>query len=136
MAGVVSAKTARTPPTTAAKAPVHRVLSMWLSPTGTAMVKKDLAQFEKRNPGITVSLESLSWQAYNQKITTELAGGAGPDVVEIPFESWIYSGFVRNLEPYMKADSSFKIHHYYKVGRDYSRYNHKFFGTGAYYGLP
>ncbi|MCL4545473.1 MAG: sugar ABC transporter substrate-binding protein [Chloroflexi bacterium] len=122
--------------TTPAKPPVHLVLSMWLSPEGTAMVKDDLAEFAKGHPDLRISLESLAWSAYNSKITTEIAGGAGPDVAEIPYESWIYSGFMRPLDAYLTTDKSLNLHDYYPAARNYSRYNGKIFGEGTYYGLP
>ncbi len=124
------------PAPVASRAKKSITLAMWLGPQGTMMVQHDIQAFEKLHPNIRVTLESLSWQAYNTKITTELISGSGPNVVEIPYESWIYSGYVKSLTPFLRADHAFHLSSYFPVAANYSRYNGRRFGVGNEYGLP
>ena len=44
---------------------------------------KAIALFEKRNPNIHVQTEFSGYAAYVQKLTTEIAGGAAPDLIQL-----------------------------------------------------
>lgn len=44
---------------------------------------KAIALFEKRNPNIHVQTEFSGYAAYVQKLTTEVAGGAAPDLIQL-----------------------------------------------------
>src|SRR4051794_31519918 len=39
--------------------------------------------FTRKNPDITVSTEFSAYDAYFQKLSTEVAGGAGPDLLQL-----------------------------------------------------
>ncbi len=45
----------------------------------TPLVQK----FEKENPGIKITPESIAWGAYNQKLLTAIAAGSPPDVSQV-----------------------------------------------------
>jgi multiple sugar transport system substrate-binding protein len=42
-----------------------------------------IEKFEKENPGITINPERISWDVYNQKLLTAVAGGYPPDVAQV-----------------------------------------------------
>jgi multiple sugar transport system substrate-binding protein len=44
---------------------------------------KAVALFEKKNPGIRVQTEFSGYAAYVQKLTTQVAGGAAPDLIQL-----------------------------------------------------
>ena len=42
-----------------------------------------IEKFEKENPGIEIEPERISWDVYNQKLLTAVAGGYPPDVAQV-----------------------------------------------------
>jgi multiple sugar transport system substrate-binding protein len=45
--------------------------------------KKAVELFQQRNPGITVQTEFSGYAAYVQKLSTQVAGGAAPDLIQL-----------------------------------------------------
>jgi multiple sugar transport system substrate-binding protein len=71
---------APTAPATAPNGPI--VLNFWngfTGPDGKAMDKM-VGQFQKRNPGIEVRMQTIPWGTYYDKLTLSLAYGGAPDV--------------------------------------------------------
>ncbi|HEX8464243.1 MAG TPA: ABC transporter substrate-binding protein [Abditibacterium sp.] len=67
-------------PATAPNGPI--VLNFWngfTGPDGKAMDKM-VGQFQKRNPGIEVRMQTIPWGTYYDKLTLSLAYGGAPDV--------------------------------------------------------
>src|ERR1700688_4327725 len=59
-------------------APVE--LRCWLMGHEAEFLAQMLPEFERRNPGITVSIQQLPWTAAHEKLLTAFAGDALPDV--------------------------------------------------------
>lgn len=63
-----------------------------------------VALFEKDNPGITVSTEYESYDAYFQKLATQVAGGDSPDLFQLDratLGEYQQKGVLRALDPYL-----------------------------------
>jgi len=59
--------------------------------------------FQKKNPNITVKTEFAAYPAYFQKLSTQLAGGAAPDVIQLDrpnFGDFAKRGVIKDLTPY------------------------------------
>lgn len=55
----------------------------WGNQDRATATQRAVALFERRNPGIHVQTEFSGYAAYVQKLTTEVAGGAAPDLVQL-----------------------------------------------------
>ena len=60
--------------------------SIWFGEGDIEVWKKVIANFEKKNPGITVKFEPLEYASFWTKLNTQLAGGNAPDVVGMQFQ--------------------------------------------------
>ena len=60
--------------------------SIWFGEGDIEVWKKVIANFEKRNSGITVKFEPLEYASFWTKLNTQLAGGNAPDVVGMQFQ--------------------------------------------------
>jgi multiple sugar transport system substrate-binding protein len=75
-------------------------------------MKAQIADFEQRNPGVTVKTEAAPWQQYWDKMQVQIAGGTTPDVVWMSGATFLdlnAKGAFRDLMPYAKDDKSFKL---------------------------
>ena len=62
-----------------------------------------IALFEKQNPNITVQTEYSGYDAYFQKLATQVAGGASPDLIQLDrdsIEEYQQKGVLVNLDQY------------------------------------
>src|SRR5438876_4499013 len=55
----------------------------WGNDDRAKATKAAIDLFQQRNPDITVSTEFSAYDAYFQKLSTEVAGGAGPDLLQL-----------------------------------------------------
>src|SRR6266567_3754411 len=55
----------------------------WGNQDRATATNKAIALFEQRNPDIHVQTEFSGYSAYVQKLTTEVAGGAAPDLIQL-----------------------------------------------------
>jgi multiple sugar transport system substrate-binding protein len=110
---------------------VNLTYAMWQTPE-QAGYQKSIDLFEKAHPNIHVTIESIAYNNYQPKLTTEFSSGGGPDVywVNTPMiASWLKDGVMENLTPKIKAANT-----------DLSQYLstlvnlHTF--SGQQYGLP
>ena len=79
--------------------------AMWQTPE-QAGYQKSIDVFEKAHPGIHVTIDSLAYNDYQPKLTTEFSSGGGPDVywVNTPMiASWLKDGVMENLTAKIKA---------------------------------
>jgi multiple sugar transport system substrate-binding protein len=77
----------------------------WQTPE-QAGYQKSIDVFEKAHPNIHVTIESLAYNSYQPKLTTEFSSGGGPDVywVNTPMiASWLKDGVMENLTSKIKA---------------------------------
>jgi len=82
--GVVASSATGAP----SKASAGKTLTVWLQTDAQADNWKPIiaaanAQFEKDHPGWTVDVQFQTWGAHLQKFDATLAGGNGPDVIEM-----------------------------------------------------
>lgn len=72
-----------------------------------AVVSPIIAEFEKRNPGVHVEVEQLTWATGLEKIQAALASGTQPDVCELG-STWLprfsYEGVLEDLTPVYQAE--------------------------------
>lgn len=54
----------------------------WGSDERTKATNEALRFIEKQHPGLTITGEGMGWDGYFEKFATELAGHAGPDIVQ------------------------------------------------------
>ncbi|WP_026961754.1 ABC transporter substrate-binding protein [Alicyclobacillus herbarius] len=55
----------------------------WTNPNRTVVTKKAVQLFEKKYPNIHVTMEYYPWSGYWTKMSTEIAGGSQPDVMQM-----------------------------------------------------
>jgi multiple sugar transport system substrate-binding protein len=88
--------------TQAAAPPVTLTISTWDSGTGLDAYKEGIAAFEKEYPNVRVNIESVSSTYYQSKLLTQLASGAGPDLMLVGdsmAHEFVSSGQLLNLNP-------------------------------------
>ena len=84
---------------------VNLTYAMWQTPEQVGY-QKSIDVFEKAHPGIHVTIDSLAYNDYQPKLTTEFSSGGGPDVywVNTPMiASWLKDGVMENLTAKIKA---------------------------------
>ena len=68
-----------------------------------AAYQRFIADFQKANPGVTVKFEAFEPQNYQTILSTALAGGKGPDVMQVRaygnLESIAKAGYLQKLDP-------------------------------------
>lgn len=78
---------------------------VWWGNTDRAKATNDaVALFEKQNPNIKVETEFSAYDAYFQKLSTEVAGGAAPDVLQLDranLGEYQSRHVLLNLDPYV-----------------------------------
>src|SRR5258707_6216870 len=69
-------------------------------------VQKLIPEFERRNPGISVRVQSIPWTAAHEKLLTAYAGNSTPDVAQLG-NTWIPEftllGALENLDTRIAA---------------------------------
>lgn len=84
---------------------VNLTYAMWQTPE-QAGYQKSIDVFEKAHPNIHVTIDSLAYNDYQPKLTTEFSSGGGPDVywVNTPMiASWLKDGVMEDLTAKIKA---------------------------------
>src|SRR3712207_2632400 len=64
---------------------VHLRFVWWGNADRAALTNKAVDAFEKKNPTIKVERNFSEFNAYFQKLATEISGGAAPDVLQMDF---------------------------------------------------
>lgn len=91
-------------------------------------VNKSIEAFKKNNPDIKVNVTYTPWEDYWTKLKTSIGGGKGPDVFWMNgpnFYQYASSGFIKDLEPYVKDDSEYKKENYFPAVVDLYSYEGK-----------
>jgi multiple sugar transport system substrate-binding protein len=94
--------------------------------------KLSIAQFEKINPNITVTVDQIPYNDYTTKLAEEFTSGAGPDLFWVGPQwepLWTQDHFMMNLAPLIAANH-INMSQYYSVLVKMHEDN------GAIYGLP
>ncbi|MDP3612828.1 MAG: ABC transporter substrate-binding protein, partial [Rubrivivax sp.] len=98
-----AAATLAAPWVLAAKPTVLR-FAWWGGAARHAATLKAIALFEQKNPGLKVKAEYMGFNGYLERLTTQVAGGSEPDVMQINW-AWMAmfskrgNGFT-DLDPY------------------------------------
>ncbi len=90
---------------------------VWDGNEGLGAMRKTLAEFEKRNPGIHVKLENADYNTYFQKLLTQYAANVAPDVAMMDpanFQKFAKRGALEPLNPFFSQTLGFDITEYYK----------------------
>src|SRR5713101_4383767 len=79
-------------------------------------VQKLIPEFERKNPGITVRVQSIPWTAAHEKLLTAYAGNSTPDVAQLG-NTWIPEftllDALENLDPRIRSSSAIKPGNYF-----------------------
>jgi len=105
---------------------------MYSSPTWVPSYEKMLKNFSNAYPSITVKPEWAPYDAWTQKIATEMASGDTPDVSILDWDDFYdrtSKGSIMPLDSYLKTDPV-ALENFYHPALDWYRYN------GKLYGLP
>jgi multiple sugar transport system substrate-binding protein len=84
---------------------VNLTYAMWTTPE-QAGYQQSIDVFEKAHPNIHVTIESIAYNDYQPKLTTEFSSGGGPDVywVNTPMiATWLKDGVMENLTSKIRA---------------------------------
>ena len=80
------------------------VLRFWALGAEGDNIRQLIPEFERRNPGVTVKVQSLPWTAAHEKLLTSYAGGSMPDLFQLG-NTWIPEfevlGALEDLRPWL-----------------------------------
>lgn len=84
------------------------VIRFWALGAEGDNIRQMLPEFERRNPGITVKVQSLPWTAAHEKLLTAYAGNSMPDVFQLG-TTWIPEfqvlGAIEDLRPWLRTSA-------------------------------
>ena len=108
-------------------------LKVWLM--GDETDKTLINEFEKKNPGIKVNVQSIPWGSAHDKLLTAVASKSGPDVVQMG-TTWIpefaQAGALLDLTPYLERYPSLKQENYFDGAVQTMSYDGKVVGIPWY----
>lgn len=84
-----------------------RVVIPYYSAETEPFFRSAVSAFEAENPDITINLEVVNWDTLFQKLTTDIAGGAAPDLSIIGtrwLTDFVSQGIAEPLDNYMAED--------------------------------
>lgn len=113
-----------------AKDPIQIRMAVWDGDEALRVLKKVAADFEKANPDIHIKLEPVPYGQYNQKLLTQYAANAAPDVamMEPPlFQRFASRGALLPLEQFFGDVPGFDIDAYYEPIRKAHTYQGKLY---------
>jgi multiple sugar transport system substrate-binding protein len=97
--------------------PKDLTLMYWGDVAEIQIIKQMVAKFEKET-GLTVDAQRApSGPPYMEKVITQIAGGAPPDVLFVEannFKEFAQKGVLEDLTPYLEKEKSFKRADFYK----------------------
>jgi multiple sugar transport system substrate-binding protein len=116
----------------ASSEPVAITFSAWGAPEELAVWNQIVSEFEAANPGIKVNVEVSDWDAYWDKLKTQLAANTPPDVfaMDAPlFLDYQTRGVLANLQPFIDKNPDMLKDVYPQTLEAYKT-------ADGYYGLP
>jgi multiple sugar transport system substrate-binding protein len=91
--------------------------SMWSDTPEETKVWKDLAEdVHKKNPDITVNLETVTFADYWDKLSTQIASENEADIVamqSLRMPGFAVRGALQSLEPFIEDDSGFDVEDFF-----------------------
>lgn len=92
--------------------------SMWSDTPEETKVWKDLAEdVHKKNPDITVNLETVTFADYWDKLSTQIASENEADIVamqSLRMPGFAVRGALQSLEPFIEDDSGFDVEDFFE----------------------
>ncbi len=91
-----------------------------------------VADIEKRHPGLHIQVDNIPYNEYQQKLTTQLAGGNAPDVIFVEVNNFVdlyLRDALEDLTPYCQRDGMDLKGYYDGVA-------HRFSPGGKIYAIP
>ena len=89
--------------------PEGTVIRFWALGAEGDNVRQLIPEFERRNPGITVKIQSLPWTAAHEKLLTSYAGNSMPDLFQLG-NTWIPEfqvlGAIEDLRPWLTGSQT------------------------------
>ncbi len=86
--------------------PEKTVIRFWALGAEGDNIRQLMPEFERRNPGITVKVQSLPWTAAHEKLLTSYAGNSMPDLFQLG-NTWIPEfqvlGAIEDLRPWINT---------------------------------
>lgn len=93
------------------------VLIFWAMGAEGENVQKLIPEFERRNPGIKVKVQSIPWTAAHEKLLTAYAGNSTPDITQLG-NTWIPEftllNAIEDLNPWIENSSIVKKEKYFE----------------------
>ncbi len=87
-------------------------VGVWGTPEEMEIMNNVISEWEKTHPGIKIRLDHTNYPNYTNKILTQIAGGAAPDVICLEvdmFVNFVKKGVLEPLNDFMANDTSFDI---------------------------
>lgn len=82
-----------------AQAPSTLRFSWWGGGERHETTLKAIAAFEAKNPGVKIKAEYMGFGGYQERLTTQIAGGSEPDIMQINW-AWLYT-YSRNGDGFL-----------------------------------
>lgn len=108
---------------------VKLTMTWWGSQLRHDMTLKAIELFEEKNPGITIESEYSSYDTYFDKVSTQIAGGNAPDIIQVDLawmDAFTSTNVLLDLTPYV-ADKTLKTDKVDAAGIDVSTYGNKLY---------
>ncbi|HEX6972406.1 MAG TPA: extracellular solute-binding protein [Limnochordia bacterium] len=114
---------------------VELTFMTWFAGGGRTLEKHEalIDRFEELHPGITVQMLQVGYGGYGERLLTQIAGGAGPDVVAIPYQdfpAFARAGALVSLEKWLRSDREVNVDDIFPSAWPAVTYE------GVRYGLP
>jgi multiple sugar transport system substrate-binding protein len=97
-----------------------------------AKLQNVVKDIENRHPGLHIEVDNIPYNEYQQKITTQLAGGNAPDVIFVEVNNFVdlyLRGALEDLTPYCQKDGV-------DINAYYPGVAHRFSPDGKIYAIP
>ncbi|MDV7715696.1 sugar ABC transporter substrate-binding protein [Oenococcus oeni] len=107
-------------------------INFWYGGDGDKDIKPIIKSFTKKT-GIKVTIQSIPWSQYNDKLLTAAASKSGPDVLVVgttEMPNMVSSKTVMNISKYVKKDKSINPSNFFEGSVNTTKY------SGKYYALP
>lgn len=92
------------------------VIRFWALGAEGDNIRALMPEFERRNPGITVKVQSLPWTAAHEKLLTSYAGNSMPDLFQLG-NTWIAEfqvlGAIEDLRPWLQASRTLRAESFF-----------------------
>jgi ABC-type glycerol-3-phosphate transport system substrate-binding protein len=86
---------------------VIRLAQFMTDPILIAKINQEVADIEKRHPGLRVEVDNIPYNEYQEKITTQIAAGSAPDVIYVEVNDFVslqLRNVFEDLTPYCRRD--------------------------------